>query len=320
MVRRKKKKLRGIFKLLILITLMFVLINYLYLYQNIDNQAVREKEKQENAYQQCLSDKTIPAEVANNLKALEDTLYDYLGNYNVGFKYEELNFDYSLSHESDKVFYGASLIKLVDAIYLLDNDIDLNLTKKYESKYKRAYSSKMDKRVIGEEVTLNDLMEYAISVSDNTAHIMLVDYIGFSKLQEYGKSLGAKVILQGGDNFGNQTADDTLLYLKKAYNLINENKNGQVLQNALLNTKENSLNFDDVVFGHKYGSHEQYYHDIGIYFSKEPYLISVLSMHSNNRVVITNISKKVYEIHNKLIEEKENYCNDLVYNKKTANW
>ncbi|MBQ4583778.1 MAG: serine hydrolase [Bacilli bacterium] len=314
MARRKKKKLKGAFKLLFVLIGAFVLLNYLHTYEVTENKKLLEKKQKDQNYQQCLNDREIPEEIVNNLKALENSLNEYIAKYNVGFKYEELNYDYSLSYDSDKVFYGASLIKLVDAIYLLDNDIDLSLTKKYESSYKRAFSSKMDKRTVGENVSLKDLMEYAISVSDNTAHLMLIDYIGFDKLQNYGKSLGGKVILQGGDKFGNQTADDTMIYLNKAYELINNHKNGELLKNAMLNTEDNHLNFDNIVFGHKYGSYASYYHDIGIYFANEPYLISVLTTHDSNRSIVTNISKKVYEIHNKIVEEKEIYCYNLAYN------
>ena len=169
----------------------------------------------------------------------------------------------------------------------------------------------MAKRTIGEDVSLKDLMNYAISVSDNTAHLMLIDYIGFSKLKEYGKSLGGKVTLEGGDKFGNQTADDMIIYLNKAYELINNNKNGSLLKEAMLNTEVNYLNFDDVVFGHKYGSWDIYFHDVGIYFGKEPYLIAVLTTSDKNKKVVTEISKKVYDIHTNLVTSKDKYCKSL---------
>ena len=113
----------------------------------------------------------------------------------------------------------------------------------YESKYRMGYSMGMATRKIGDSVTLRDLIDYAISLSDNSAHLMLIDYIGFNNLKEYGKSLGAKVILTGGDNFGNQTVSDTNIYLKKAYQIISENKEyGEFLKSIMDNNERNDFN------------------------------------------------------------------------------
>ena len=267
--------------------------------------------KRQQAIKDCQASNEVPEEVKESVKGLEDDLNSYLSKYNIGFKYQEITLDYELAYRSDAVFYGASLIKLVDALYLLDNDIDLNLTKKYEAKYKMAYSSKTSKHSLGSDIPLKDLMNYAVSVSDNSAHLMLIDYIGFSNLQEYGKALGGKVILQGGDRFGNQTADDMMIYLNKAYDFINNKENGYLLKEAMLNKEVNYLNFDDVVFGHKYGSHSVYFHDVGILFSDNPYLIAVLTTSDSNKGVVTEVSKKVYNIHNSLIEGKDNYCKNI---------
>ena len=318
MAKRKLKKKSKIFFIFIIVVLAIIFLAY-------NNKEVVEKTKKiplvelilkeqerQKKYDDCLASKEVPEFVKEIVNPLEQDLTDYISKYNVGFKYQEKTLDYELAYHSDTVFYGASLIKLVDAIYLLDNDVDLNLTKKSESKYKMAYSSKTSKHSIGEDISLEKLMNYAISVSDNSAHLMLIDYIGFSKLQEYGKSLGGKVILQGGDKFGNQTADDMMIYLNKAYELINSKDNGHLLKEAMLNTEVNYLNLDDVVLGHKYGSHSVYFHDVGILFSDNPYLIAVLTTSDKNKSVVTEISKKVYNIHNTLIEEKTNYCDNLV--------
>ena len=322
MAKKKKRiKYKNLFVLTIIIAI--ILLSLLKIPNNAEKISkskiplisyIAKKKLEQERITNCLNSAEVPEEVKNSLNDLETDLNSYMSKYNIGFKYQEKTLDYELSSKSSQVFYGASLIKLVDAIYLLDNDIDLSLTKKYESKYRIPFSDKMAKRSIGEDISLNDLMNYAISVSDNTAHLMLIDYIGFSKLQEYGKNLGGKVILQGGDKFGNQTADDMMIYLNRAYELINTKDNGHLLKEAMLNTEVNYLNFDDVVLGHKYGSWDVYFHDVGIYFSDKPYLIAVLSTSDKNKNVVTEISKKVYNIHNTLINNKTNYCKNI--NKK----
>ena len=102
-----------------------------------------------------------------------------------------------------------------------------------------------------------------------------------------------------------------LIYLNKAYELINSKENGHLLKEAMLNTEVNYLNFDDIVFGHKYGSHSIYFHDVGIYFSDNPYLIAVLTTSDKDKSIVTEISKKVYNIHNKLLELKTEYCHNI---------
>ena len=275
------------------------------------SKAIEKERKRQNAIKECLANNEVSEEIKATLSELENDLNNYLAKYDIGFKYQEKTLNYELSHQADKVFYGASLIKLVDANYLLDNDVDLSITKKYENKYKMAYSSKTAKHAIGDNISLGDLLNYAISVSDNSAHLMLIDYIGFNTLQEYGKSLGGKVILQGGDLFGNQTAADMIIYLNKSYELINTKENGNLLKEAMINSEVNYLNFDDVIYGHKYGSYSTYYHDVGIYFSDNSYLIAVLTNSDSNKSVVTEISKKVYNIHQKLLKEKNNYCQNI---------
>lgn len=314
--RRLKSKSKIIFLLIILLAVFIVF--FVKKPQDIKNGAnnrlikyVLNEQKRIEKINKCLSSSEVADEVKEEMVPKEEELYKYLKSLNIGFKYQEKTLDYELDYNKDQVFYGASLIKLLDADYLLDNNIDLSKTKKYEEEYVKAFSDKMAKRKIGEDVTLKDLMNYAISVSDNTAHIMLIDYIGFKELQDYGKSIGGKVTLQGTDKFGNQTADDMIVYLNKAYDLINNHENGSLLKEAMLNTEVNYLNFDDVVFGHKYGSWSIYFHDVGIYFGDKPYLIAVLTTSDKNKKVVTEVSKKVYDIHNTLIDKKESYCKGL---------
>lgn len=96
-------------------------------------------------------------------------------------------------------------------------------------------------------VSLRELITYAITYSDNSAHEMLYDYIGRDNLKNYGNSLGAKYIMTGGDHYGNQTVDDTMLYLKETYNIIiNNDEYGPYLKDIMMNTDNNRLNFEEV--------------------------------------------------------------------------
>lgn len=240
-------------------------------------------------------------------------------NYSASVYYEDDKTGFTYAYDEDKVYYGASLIKIVEALYIFDNNIDLNKTIKYESKYVAAYSDGMKKRKVGDEVTIKDLLSYAIMYSDNSAHFMISDFIGKDNLRTYGKSLGAVNILSSGDTFGNQSAIDTNIYLKHAKEVIDNNENGYLLEEWMLNTYYNSLYLTDESnnnVAHKYGWYSYFYHDIGIVYENNPYYISILTNHGtgNYTKVVKDIHSKINELHNLFHETRKNVCYDEVYN------
>lgn len=338
--KNKKRKIKLFIRKLLgyLILLLFVL--FIYLLSTYNNQidtknnedipqkiykfietktSAKEKEKK---YNDCL--KEIIAEDENNEYNVQKQEIDQLiknNNYRVSVLYEDLTTGFNYEYNSNKVYYGASLIKLVDAIYLINkasnNEIDLNTLLKYEPKYKMGYSSYMSKMSYGAEISLKDLIKYAISSSDNSAHLMLIDYIGFSNLKNYGQSLGAKVILTGGDNFGNQTAIDTNIYLKEAYKIINENEEyGPFLKAIMDNDDRNDFNTSEYRIYHKYGSNDYLYHDIGLSLDDNPYSISILTEHeySNHKEIVQKIHSKIRELHNSFHKNRKNKCYEKIYN------
>lgn len=84
------------------------------------------------------------------------------------------------------------------------------------------------------------------------------------------------------------------------------------------NTYYNALNFDDITYLHKYGYYNPYYHDIGIYNSLNPYVISIFTLFGNPDTgaleKVNNISKEIYNIYQTNLDKKEEYCYNLAYN------
>ena len=283
----------------------------------------KEKAQKENEYNACLAQGVREEEkalLADKVSEIDSFIAN--NHYEASVFYEDLSTGFQYKYNEDVVYYGCSLIKIVDALYLINQAIngEVNLdteTVKYTSNYKMAYSSGMAERSIGEQVSLRDLLTYAISVSDNSAHLMLLDYIGFSTLKAYGQSLGAKVILTGGDNFGNQTAEDTNIYLKEAYRIIKENEEyGSFLKKIMDNNERNAFNTEDVHIYHKYGSYGSNYHDIGLNLDDpHPYAISILTLHENRNYeeVVQNIHAKIRELHNEFYLQRENFCHSKIY-------
>ena len=323
--RRKKKNLLYFYLLafFVLLAVISYCIDVSINAQKAREEALKLEKEKAFKYTYCLNKEYTDDELSDTLINKVEEIDSYIldNNFKTSVYYEDINTGFSYKYDEDKVYYGCSLIKLVDALYLIDKatagEVDLDQeTIVYESKYVVGYSSGMENHQVGDKVNLRTLIEYAISVSDNSAHLMLIDYIGFNNLKEYGKSLGGSVILTGGDLFGNQTAEDTNIYLKKAYQIITENEEyGQFLKAIMDNNERNAFNTEEIKIYHKYGSYASNYHDIGLSLEKNPYAISIFTLHeyTNYIEVVQGIHQKIRELHDLFYQERESSCKKLVY-------
>lgn len=206
-----------------------------------------------------------------------DKISDYilLNGYNVSIGYYNLITGKTYLYDENKIYYGASLIKTLDAIYLYDNNLVTS--------------------------DLKDYIEAAIERSDNDAHYYLINYIGKNNLKDYGISLGAKYTLYGNDNYGSTNVIDQMIYMKKLFAL---SKNNDELRNLFINNYGNYMQIDGVINMHKYGYYGKYYHDVGIFFDDEPYVLVILTEHGNNneKDVINDISNLMYKYHRNVLK------------------
>ena len=329
MAKKKKKKfrLKKSIKLLFIIAIVLILYFYdffdifkkeshplkadLYTpYKNVINNV---------KYTACINDGLTDENFNETTLNKKNELTNYINRNNIYYYYHDKTYNYDIKRNELESIYGASLIKLSTALYLIDNDIDLSQEVTYLAKYKTAYSKGMEKHSIGDKVSLQELMKYSITYSDNTAHHMILSFIGKDKLKEYSKSLGAKVLLDGWDDFGNQTAEDMNIYLNKAYELFTTKENGKLLQEYMNNTDTNALNLNEsVTFLHKYGSHMQYFHDVGIYMGDHPYNIVVLTMktEAGGPAYVKKVSQLTYDFHNAYYENLESFCKTEAFGKE----
>ena len=268
-------------------------------------------------YSKCLN-QLLNEEIFSELEEEKQELINYLNSYRVSFYYTSLIDDYNYTYNESKVYFGASLIKLLDALYIYDlaskDVIDLEETIKYESKYGWTGSEEMSKIPVGSMVSLRDLVKYAITVSDNTAHQMLLSYIGHNTLREYARSLGIKVMLNNSSDYGNISADDANTLLKMVYEFIKNNDIlGNELKSYMMNTDGNVLQTGtDFKVAHKYGLAQNYFHDMGIIYHPFPYSLVVLTEHNDSKqsyeTIISDIHSRIRKLHNKYIDIKRTYC------------
>lgn len=314
-----------------LITFIFLLLFSPYMNTiNDNNNSVKNFELAESNLEitekldECIQKKFADKDLTQDIKEKIEEINTYIDkNYNASVVYEDVSTGFKYTYNEDTLYYGASLIKLVEAMYIFDEaekgNIDINETITYTSNYKKTYSIGMEKYKIGDEVSLKELISYAIMYSDNSAHFMLSDYIGKENLKKYGKSLGAIYTLYGTDTFGSQTAFDTNIYLEHAYEIIeNNDEYGPLLKEYMMNTYYNSLYLKDEEnnnVAHKYGWYSHYYNDIGIVYEGRPYLISILTLHGNDNYedVVKDIHEKVNELHNLFYENRKDACMIEIY-------
>ena len=327
MKKRRKKKKKNIFNFVLIILLLFAFIYIKKINTNVGTiiddgikeiEELRKTEENKKLYEECLEEKYDSSNSSEEIEELFNELSNYLKKYSCSVGYFEPGYGYGYVYNESKVYYAASTIKMLDAIYIYDKatsgEINLDDTVTYKEEYRLGDSAEMKKHKYGDKVTLRNLVKYAITVSDNTAHEMLVAYIGKSELKSYGKSMGAKYTLFG-DEFGEITVSDALIYLGKLYELINSSIYGDELLTYFVNSDQNYLTLEGIDAATKYGEYSYYFHENGIVYSTNPYFVSILTLEGVNEKTIRDINEHVYNLHTKLYELKKDMCYKKVYEK-----
>ena len=324
MIKVKKKSIKRCL-IIIIIVLILILGALIALYftskqkleeYNTELLELYAKLEVNNEYASCL----ITPYKSKEVDALFNELLNTLNTNELSIYFEDLNNEYTLTINPDTIYYNASIIKLFDASYIIDNNVDLNDTITFTEDYRSMAKEGLLNYELNAEVPIKDIMYYAISVSDNGAHRMLTDYIGVDNLRNYAKNtLGITLTITDSDRFGNMSVTSTNTLLKHVYELLqNDNDYTALLKDAMNNDYYNGLNFDEKTFLHKYGYYNQYYHDIGIYNSLNPYVISIFTLFGNPDTgaleKVNNISKEIYNIYQTNLDKKEEYCYNLAYN------
>ncbi len=260
----------------------------------------------------------IQEECINNYQELTESinnLNNYLSNHKVSIYYYEPDYDYSYIYNIDEVYYAASTTKLYDALYLLEeadnNKIDLSETLIYDEDDLVPFSDAMDDYEDDDEVTLSDLIKYAIIYSDNTAHHMLFNYITLDKFKSYQESLGIIPTITNTDHFDNTTARDSMKGLEELYKYLNTNtSNANNLKEYLIDSDKNYLSTDTIESATKYGEYNNFFHQNGIVYTDNPYLVSILTNEGpDNKSLIEEISSYLLAL-NTASTKVHNTCNN----------
>ena len=297
-------------------------------FKRIEDARKEEERKKLALYNECLDRKFSNFDLTEKVVNAQNELTNYIkNNYNASVSYFDFTYGFSYDYNQDNVYYAASTTKSLVALYIYtqaaEGKINLDDTITYLSKYKVSYSAGVSKHKIGSKIKIRDLVKYSVIYSDNSAHQMLVSYIGRGKLKEFGKNLGAKNTLNGGDNFGNISSADGIIYMNAVNNFIENNGElGEELKKFFVSSQQNEISVNNLDVAHKYGLYKNYYHNMGIVYDEKPYVVSIMTLHGNKKnkeKVISDLSNKVYELHNLFKVNREEVCNLEVYaNEKSA--
>ncbi|MBR3204161.1 DUF5011 domain-containing protein [Candidatus Saccharibacteria bacterium] len=219
-----------------------------------------------------------------------DDLAQYVKDmgWDLSFGYYNIGNDKSYTFQGNKIYYGASLVKTLDAMYAYENTNVDSATK--------------------------NLVRGAITYSNNTSHKALVDQLGFDNLRSYAEQIGMKHHLKGSSIYGDTyyfcdtTIEDQLAEWKHLWHLINTNPQGEELKWYFINNYWDNLSF----FGspthmYKNGLYGSNYHEVGIIFADSPYIVAMLSTEGwrwNSTTIVKDLSHRIYMI-NQLVASGE---------------
>ena len=214
----------------------------------------------------------------------------------------------SIGYNVDEQWKCMSTFKAPTALYAykLASEGKLNLSNKMtytRDKYYYSGSGIIKKAASGTKYTLKTLISYSILHSDNSAYIMLRDYLSSDGISNMLKDMGCTYYENGKDNWPKVSARDAALWWNEIYNFCREDSYGSSLYTTFVNATGNmidkALGYEYEV-AHKSGSGSGYHHDCAIVMAEEPYILALYTHNSaggsSNYTYMSKIIKEINKI------------------------
>jgi len=232
-------------------------------------------------------------------------LKDFSGN-NIAIYVKGLEKNFVYEQNTKQSFNAASLYKIPLAIGTMfkieSGEINLNTTYKYYEEDLEEGTSFLLTETDKENFDIRTLLFFMLNKSDNISKNILLRNLGKEVVNEAALKCGISPSVHLQNNI---TAEAAGTYFECLYsNKALSETNSKLLLDFMTNTYfenrlTNKLPFGTVV-AHKIGSwfDPASYHDCGIVFAKDPYVICVLTQGLDGQTaeeVIGEISKEVYE-------------------------
>lgn len=252
-----------------------------------------------------------PAEASLDLRGLRAKLNHYLARHDgtYGVFIIDLKSGRALSINGDQRFPAASTFKLPMSLHIFDQvekgKVSLDEVLAYSDEDWEAGTGVLQASVEGDTFTVRELVELAITHSDNIATNILLRRFGLYNIMTYmEQDLGGRVVnIEDGAIV--TTPRDMAVYMRKAQS--DELLRQAELRGLLLDSLENTVFEDRVAAGvpagvpvaHKIGTLPGVVNDVALVGAAErPFVIAAFSMdvwEDEAAEVITGLTRTVYE-------------------------
>jgi beta-lactamase class A len=235
----------------------------------------------------------------NDLKIKIDNTIGINKN-NVAIAYYDINTGDSIKINENISFLAASTVKVPINMLLYDmvykGEINENEKLTYTEGDYEDGAGILQGQDLSQPLSISDLSRYSIVYSDNIAINMILDRIGIENRFAYLESI-LRHNVDHNENY--TTADDSLKILERLY----ENPDNNPYYENLINLMKNTVYHDRIdklipqqIVAHKIGDYNEYVNDIGIVYTKNPYIIVILTKNiPNANELIGQISKIIYD-------------------------
>ncbi len=235
--------------------------------------------------------------------ALMEILGDEADSY--AFIIKDLESGRGAQHNVDHVFYAASVFKLF-VMYEVFNqqsqnrvswDHELVVTPYYDS-----FSLLPRRTELCQVLSVAEAMNHMLSISDNTAAVLLQDLVGSGAVNSSLETLGIKTSGLFEDSLP-LTAEDVALLLEAVARgaTVSRDASTDMLQLMSREELDNGLEAgipsgENVIVAHKTGNWSDATHDVGVVFAPfGPYLFVALSDTNHETQRIKDLSTAAYE-------------------------
>ena len=228
----------------------------------------------------------FPDQVYSNKKlkkafsAIDDICADY--GWSLSFVYKNMNTGATCAYNENKYYGCCSTIKAPFCKSILEMNTDLDETIVINDLWLPAAGTVADSGY-GSKFTARELIKLAITESDNSAYLNLVDRYGFGAFNDMNSKLGAGYYLGYGYIFNECTANDLMKEYTDIYKYSQKSKRGdwlvRLMQKTELETQITAELSDKYPVAHKYGSdwEQLCYHDCAICYADSPFVLVIMT-------------------------------------------
>lgn len=262
-------------------------------------------------------------DVVVNVNSLRNNLKSYVPNLPVktGVYFEYLPSGTSIGVNEKDIFFSASLIKVPLAMRVYSKiasaELKLDQALTIEERHIDKGSGDLWQSGAGTKKTVDELVDYLLQKSDNTAYRVLLEATGSEKIEENGKKALYNDVFQYLDIPDDQAGGNNGVTPKNYVSILRSLYLSAYLpytdSNRILETMTGSTFREwlpqpipaDVKVAHKFGKYDaepkeySVFSDCGIvYFPKRPYALCVMVNTQNEQQaseIIRNISKQTYD-------------------------